>query len=247
MQLFCRTVADPDAARAQPSVADEVAGLADYGLAGVQLPAPFPLWRIAAPNAISPQLLALLSEEERGRAARFHTDPLRHRYCAAHGALRLLGEIYAGVAAKDQRFERNAWGKPRLAGFATTQCSISYSGDSALIAWTTGPEIGVDLEMVRPIEDASDLMTLHYTPGEQTEVLRQGRDPSAFDRSFLIVWVRKEACAKALGKGLGIALSSFDCGVGPGMRTIEIDGRLVDTNVMNINGRLIAAWARCCH
>lgn len=226
-------------------MADELARLADYGLTGARLPAPFPLWRISAPDAISPRLLGLLSGEERGRAARFRTDALRHRYCAAHGALRLVGEIYAGVAAKDQRFERNPWGKPRLAGGAATACSISYSGNSALIAWASGPEIGIDIETVRPIEDASDLMALHYTPGERAEVRRRGKDPADFDRSFLIVWVRKEACAKALGKGLNIALPSFDCGASPGMKTIDLDGHLVDTNVLDTDDGLLVSWARC--
>ncbi|TCM20813.1 4'-phosphopantetheinyl transferase [Novosphingobium sp. PhB165] len=220
--------------------------LRGFGLAMEPITAPFPLWLLSVPDIVDPRLAASLSDAERERAGRFLREPLRRRYIAAHGALRVLGECYFGVAAADQRYDPNDLGKPYLSGVPGAQCSISYSGQSALIAWSQEYEIGVDLEVVRPIEDADDLSVLHYTQDEQAGLRGPECGPGSpiCDRAFLSVWVRKEACIKALGAGLSIAPSSFDCGVGPGVRSVEIEGQFVECENYDLKDDLMVAWAR---
>src|SRR5262249_53392049 len=150
-------------------------------------------------------LLALLTEAELARAGRFADALLQRRYLAAHGALRVLGECYFGVEAARQDYRPNGFGKPYLSGPDGAQCSISYSGGWILVAWSRESEIGVDLEIVRPIEDAGDLVALHCTQAEQRELgqreLAQGEEGGAVrplsDLAFLGLWTRKEACMKA--------------------------------------------------
>ncbi len=220
--------------------------LRQVGLVGQQIAAPFPLWLVAVPDRLDPDLLALLTEDEHARAARFVGDRLQQRYLAAHGALRVLGECYFGVPAAEQEYRANAFGKPYLSQ-SDAQCSISYSGAWVLVAWSRESEIGVDLEVVRHIEDADDLVAIHCTQAERRE-LGQSEDGGArrplSDQAFLGVWTRKEACMKAMGKGFAIPPSSFDCGTGPGISDVQIEGHRVECGNYDLKGDLAVAWAR---
>lgn len=213
-----------------------------HGIAARELAAPFRMWLLPVPEVVDVRLIACLSFEERARAERFRRDDLRRRYMAAHGALRLLGEHCFGIAAAAQRYQANAFGKPQLVQNGAARCSISYSGNWALIACGWGEEIGVDLEVVRPVEDAADLIDLHCTARERKALTASsGR---VCDRDFLNLWVRKEACMKAVGAGLAIAPSSFDCGVETGISTVEIVGKHVECGHDDLKGDLAVAWAR---
>lgn len=234
------------------SWADQARQADSFGWLGVDVApvaagtAPFPMWLVSLRQTPSAALLGLLSEGERARADRFRTQRLRNRYVAAHAAVRLLGERRHGIPAASQRFECNAFGKPHLAGVADAQCSISYSGDHALVALARGAEIGVDIEALRPIDDAAELMVIHYTAGEQAALRQMLEMGEALDRAFLTVWVRKEACVKALERGLDIPLTTVECGVGSGMTTVRFGDRDIHTGVIHAPCDHIIAWAQCC-
>lgn len=214
-----------------------------FGLVLTRLPAPFGLWRIEVPRLVDPGVLACLSAQERIRAARFASEPLARRYAVAHGALRLLGQRCFGIPAACQRYIHNAHGKPLLANLPQARCSLSYSGMNVLAAWSLDHDIGVDLECARPVADAADLAQLHCTARERQRLPQPGA--AGYDRAFLALWVRKEACVKALGSGLGTAPSSFECDIDPGTTIVEIDGSPVESHVCNLKDDLLVAWARC--
>lgn len=213
------------------------------GLAAVRLSAPFGLWRITVPARVDPRLAASLSDEEQARAARFRFPELANRYRVAHGALRLLGEYWTGIPAARQSYEANAHGKPLLTNAPEAKCSLSYSGESIVVGWSWNHDIGVDAERLRPIAEAAELADLHCTARERQRL--SDKDASSYSRAFLTVWVRKEACVKALGRGLAIAPSSFDCDVDPGSALVEIDGSPVESHVYDLKDDLLVAWARC--
>jgi 4'-phosphopantetheinyl transferase len=229
--------------------AGEEAGTFDrHGIAARLLanhPPALPLWLVDARHPPRPSALALLSGAERDRAGRFRTRPLRDRYIAAHAALRLLGEHRYGIPASQQRWEAGALGKPRLADVPGAQCSLSYTATSALVGWAEGGEIGVDIEANRRIADAPELMRVYYTPAEQAERDRLEPGGRAFARAFLTVWVRKEACVKALGEGLSIPLDTVHCGTGSNDTPVQVGESLLDTGVIEPPGELLVAWARC--
>jgi len=228
-----------------PQSGAEMALLNYFNLRARRVPAPFPIWLIDVPGQLSSRLLNVLSESEHARASRFRTSALRRRYCAAHAGLRLLGELCLGVAAARQQYETNGYGKLQLAGAEPAQCSLSYCGERALVAWAWGPAIGIDAEVVRPVAHSADLMQFHFTRHEQQRLrsLEAGRD--VLDRSFLTVWVRKEACLKAIGRGLDVELSSFECGVDQRNRMVEVGGQRVESKVLQVEEHLLVAWARC--
>lgn len=231
--------------REVPDTPYEQSILEQHGLVARRIAAPFPIWLVKLDNSPRGPLLGCLSEAERARADRFRHVRHRDRYLAAHGALRLLNELHFGIPAARQRYHANAFGKPYLADAGDAYNSISYTGDLALVASSRGEEIGVDAELIRPIEDAQGLMRLHYTQREQRSLERIGARSPRFDQSFLAIWARKEACAKALGRGLSIPPSSFECGATRGRLIVAVCGELVCSEVLAVDGNLVIAWAKC--
>jgi 4'-phosphopantetheinyl transferase len=173
------------------------------------------VWTVALdadPGGV-PALLKVLSGEERVRAARLRTTELRLRFIAAHGALRRILTRYLGTEADAIRFEQTAFGKPFVAG-TPVSFNLSHSEGLALCAITVDGQIGVDVERIRPVTDADDLVKRYFAPLEASEYARQ--PPSERTATFFSTWTRKEAFLKATGLGLQRPLDSFEVEVAPG-------------------------------
>jgi 4'-phosphopantetheinyl transferase len=203
------------------------------------------LWLVDLSVARGDQALACLSELERARAARFVFAADRRRYVAAHFALRELLGARLAIPAQKIEFELGEHGKPALARRFGCVFNMSHSGELALVGigcdFPAGVELGVDLETLRPISDAAALAQAHFTTRERAELARVA--PGELDRTFLAGWTRKEACLKAVGSGLSIAPSTFECGLAAlrsatriptprGVATIEVESVDVDRDHM---------------
>jgi 4'-phosphopantetheinyl transferase len=68
--------------------------------------------------------------------------------------------------------------------------------------------IGVDVEEIRPIDDLPTIAETYFTRAECSFLFQH--PPADRMQAFFRCWTRKEACIKAVGKGLSIALNSFD-------------------------------------
>jgi 4'-phosphopantetheinyl transferase len=189
------------------------------------------------PNCEISCLYETLTSDEQDRAARFHFERHRRRFIVARGILRILIARYIGVKAGDIRFEYSAKGKPSLAeprveGFS---CNLSHSGDLALYAFVVGVPIGVDVEIIRPVEYMDAIAKRFFSPLEY-DLLQQ---VSSCDRleAFYNCWTRKEAYIKAEGLGLWIPLDSFSVSVAPSepARLIELKSRSSDTPSWSIH------------
>jgi 4'-phosphopantetheinyl transferase len=184
-------------------------------------PAPLRLWRVRASAMPPKEALDLLSRAELDRAAGMHRDRDRQRYLASHLALRrLIGQtLQCSPAAL--RFRTGRFGKPALeTGFAPCAFSMSHSQDLSVIALCERSEIGVDVELARPLPDALSLAAAHFTAGEQETLQRLSGH--ACETAFLRIWTRKEACLKALGTGLQIAPNTFETGCGSQRQQVQI-------------------------
>jgi 4'-phosphopantetheinyl transferase len=176
------------------------------------------LWRIDLRGEATAQDAALLSHEERHRAARFAFDHLRHRYVLAHAALRrLLGQAMGRDPAA-LVWQLGAQGKPSL--HDGWFFNMSHSGDVGLVALSAQHEIGIDVELNQKPHDAVELSKAVLTSSERTWVLAGG--PTDVDRRFLCCWTRKEACIKAIGSGLSLAPQTFDAGAGDTSTTLKL-------------------------
>lgn len=140
----------------------------------------------------------LLDTEEQERAHRFHFRTDRDRYILGHGLLRTLLGRYLGQDATAVRMPRGRFGKPYVAG-TDLRFSFSDTKDAILVAFTTGNEIGADIETMHRTVDHAGVSAHYFTPPEITAIEAAGTDAK---RRFLEFWTRKEAVLKASGVGI---------------------------------------------
>lgn len=157
-------------------------------------------------------LESLLSCEERTRACRFVFKIDRKRYTVAHGSLRRILAGYLNCTPEELRFAQNERGKPILIGNHANelQFNLTHSNDLALLALSPTSEVGVDVELIRPI--SADVAKRFFSEYEQQRL--QQSNIAEWCESFFTCWTRKEAFLKGVGFGLTIPLNSFDVSVG---------------------------------
>lgn len=200
------------------------------------LPPPEPgavdVWRVPldpAPPVVE-VLRDLLSPDERERADRFHFDRHRRRFTVGRAALRRLLGGYLGEEPKAIELAYGERDKPYLPGQdheRPLQFNLSNSSELALIAVTVGPEVGVDLEALRPMEDALAVSERFFSPSERRALAAcatGGADER--DAAFFRCWTRKEAYVKAVGDGIALGLDRFDVSLEPreGARFLALEG-----------------------
>jgi len=179
------------------------------------------LWRVDLDATPSAEAAACLSDEEWARAQRFVFARDRRRFVAAHAALRSALAAHTGMPGGFLDFKAGPFGKPALVEPAEVRFNLSHSASVALIAIGADTEIGVDVELVRPMADAPALAEAHFTEAERHALAHVA--PEERDRAFLRGWTRKEACLKAAGVGLGLDTRTFDVGLDAGEREVRIE------------------------
>ena len=144
--------------------------------------------------------MAATSDVERERASRFRRREDADRYLSAHGVLRLILADYLACGPLALRFSTRANGKPDLED-GRLAFNLSHSGALALIAVARRRQVGIDVELVRPVPDLQSLAVRVCTP-EELQTLATLAEPHR-ERAFFAMWTRKEALAKATGEGIG--------------------------------------------
>ncbi len=171
---------------------------------------------------------SLLDAAETERAQRFVYAHDWRRYVAAHAWLRRILGAYLGMPPQQLRFATGAYGKPVLlqgphgAGQAALCFNLSHSKDLALIAVTTGMEVGVDIEAVRDDLPGPDLAAGVLSACELAELAQCAAPDHA--TTFVACWARKEACLKALGVGLGLEPRALSLGLLAERQTMRVNG-----------------------
>ena len=159
------------------------------------------------------ELWATLDAEERERAARFRFEVHRRRFTAGRGLLRrFLGRL-TGSEPQALVFGYGAKGKPHLVrpreGLAgELRFNLSHSANGALFAVARGRELGVDLEALRPMDDAEALVERFFHPAECRTFAALA--PESRLTAFFSGWTRKEAYLKARGDGLSLPTTEFE-------------------------------------
>jgi 4'-phosphopantetheinyl transferase len=178
------------------------------------------VWRVPldSPGAALELLAATLSLEERARAEKFFFDRDRNAYIAARGALRQLLARYLGRAPSELQFGYEPRGKPFLAGPSVAQplnFNVAHSRNIALLAFSAGPPVGVDVEFIRTDIASEEIAVRYFAPREVAEL--RALPPEQRPEAFFLGWTRKEAYVKALGDGLEIPLASFCVSLTPSL------------------------------
>lgn len=168
--------------------------------------------------------LAILSEDEHARAARFVRARERRRFARCRAALRqILGELLDQPPGS-LRFRARAAGKPELdpaasagpeaARLISLRFNVSHSADLAVIAVAVGREVGVDVERMKAVGESERIVASFFTPDENAAfaAIPESERPVAFLRG----WTRKEAVLKAFGSGIAGLAARHETGFGRG-------------------------------
>lgn len=150
----------------------------------------------------------MLDPSERRRASRFHFARDRNHYVACRGLLRELLASALKRPAATLVLEYGAHGKPEIAaetGGRRPRFNLSHSEGWVMFAFAWDREVGIDLESGTRLDpDENNLTALARRILSERELTVWQDLPSAGLRraAFLRAWTRKEAFAKATGKGV---------------------------------------------
>ena len=141
---------------------------------------------------------AMLEPAELQRA-RGLPEATRREFVATRAILRaLLGERLE-IPAEKVMLRKSENGKLFVSGGVLF--NVAHSKGLAVFAFTHNLEVGVDVELLRPLADLDGVVELTFAPSEAEEL----QSVPAGDRTaaFFACWTRKEAYLKASGNGLG--------------------------------------------
>ncbi len=162
---------------------------------------------------------ALLSPEERARAARFGTERLRQRYIVGRATLRrLLGQATGRLPA-DVPLRCGRRGRPELTIATTIDFNVSHAGDIALIGLARDTRIGVDIERADRVVDVDRLARKVLAPDEWTALAALPLPERRL--RFLQLWTCKEAMSKATADGLAASFGRLHVALGEPPRLID--------------------------
>ncbi len=162
-----------------------------------------------------------LTDSEQQRAQRFARQRDRARYVVGRYAMRKVLSRILNIAPKKVALGLGAHDKPGLIDHAKLGFNLSHSGGLAVLAVVDGSlsggssapqpcEVGVDIESTQRLTDPETLFRHCLCKRELQGLLALNKDEQR--EVFFEIWVRKEACLKALGIGFEIEPHSFDSG-----------------------------------
>jgi 4'-phosphopantetheinyl transferase len=175
------------------------------------------VWLVDLDEAASAlaQLEGTLTEDELERTRRFRFEHHRRQYITSRGMLRRLLGHYLAEAPDQIRFSYGPQGKPYLAGSSTPKLffNLAHSHKLALYAFSTGMDLGIDMEYMQPIEDAAQIVW-HYFSLREARAYFSLPQPEQKQLAFFQAWTRKEAFLKATGEGLATPLDQVEVTLG---------------------------------
>ena len=165
--------------------------------------------RLDVPPQSASGATKFLSPEERTRADAFRNEQAHRNYVISHAALRQILANHLKLNPAEIPFRTGTYGKPALAGSVAgrLEFNLTHSGSLALVALTTGAEVGVDVETVRPMPDALRIAERFFSAAESDALKELPVAEQA--AAFLNLWTRKESLAKATGFGIANSLARF--------------------------------------
>ena len=104
------------------------------------------------------------------------------------------------------KFHYSSIGKPGLHP-SLMQFNIAHTGDLALFVFSPGRKVGVDIEKIHPVPEASLIISRYFSARER--ILFSCTSHFNRDRVFLEWWTRGEAFIKAIGRKVGDHLGAM--------------------------------------
>ena len=171
-----------------------------------------------------------LSPEERSQAARMRVGGPLEEFTVGRGCLRLLLGVALSRSPASVVLERGLYGKPFVRvepGMDAPWFNVAHSHGVVLIGLSTVSEIGVDVEFVDQSIDLEGVAQTAFHPDEVSRVLAASTLEERVG-VFYRCWTRKEALAKADGRGLTLEPTTYVAGLDePGEQRVMLPGSLV--------------------
>ena len=191
-------------------------------------------------------LTDFLSPDERLRSFRFATRELSDTFVICRGTLRNVLSHYLCTNPESIVFGYNSWGKHGIIAPADIGIgfNLSHSGEMAVVAITRGDSPGVNIEQTSRAVNYEEIANQEFSRPEQALLVSAA--PGFKKKLFFMLWTRKEAVLKGIGKGLSIELSRVDASdIVSGL--VSIEGHYTDGDrwrVMDIP--IIPGYAGAC-
>lgn len=171
------------------------------------------VWQASLSASLAPDLLEVLSVDERQRGDRIGHPRRRAAFLVARATLRGVLAHESGADAATLRFAVAPHGKPVLDPPQALRFNLSHSGEIVLCAVAWDRDVGVDVEKIKLDIDHVSLARRFFSTLENEQLA--SLPPALRHAAFFAAWTRKEALAKAWGVGLSLPLDRFDVAVHP--------------------------------
>lgn len=192
------------------------------------------LWRLELEPHVTAEVTAHLDARERARAQRLVDRETKSRFVHHHGLLRAVLARHLNCVPGDIAIETAASGKPFLADQADCRFNMAHSGGYLALALSTDADVGVDIEVLRPVPDAVRIAERFFAPDDARLVAKSRESKRGV--AFLTCWTRLEALLKCHGAGLRRGLNAVATGPEdnwPRQTTFRLDGREFALRTLN--------------
>lgn len=150
-----------------------------------------------------------LTTKELLRAKKFRFEKDKKTFVVVRGILRELSGQYLRIAPKDIRLRYTKYGKPELDYPKNNlHFNVSHASEIAIIGFSLGVPIGVDVEFVKYANDLEKVAKRFFSKNEYDKYMSLSGDEKL--KGFYNCWTRKEAFIKAIGHGLSFPLDQFE-------------------------------------
>jgi 4'-phosphopantetheinyl transferase len=154
-----------------------------------------------APHAVDRSARLLDARELTDACARVKPRD-RARLIVARAARRQILARHLDIDPAEVTYRVDRWGRPGLdpRHDSSLRFSSARSGHRAVLATTHARSVGIDLELLRPIPEATAIASAWFDAATFGQLVNEA--VAGDDRGFLSRWTALEATLKATGRGL---------------------------------------------
>lgn len=158
--------------------------------------------------SLTDRLVASLPREDTKRLTHMRVHGARLQRLLSRYTLRQVLSLYCPVSPNDWVFRYGVYGKLEIAGPRSCQVSFNISHTQGMVACVVGTaDVGIDIEQTTR-EVSVDSLARLFTERE-SRYLNAVVDAAARRSCFFQYWTLKEACSKAIGRGLTMPFNTF--------------------------------------
>lgn len=179
----------------------------------------------------------ILNDEDISAAEEYKKPEDRLRFERCRIRLKKLLSEKLSREPLDILIKKASEGKPYLPQSKNLKFNISHSGDYCLIGISEKRETGVDLEILRDRDHQS--LSGRYFSNDEIMYYKTSSNPL---KAFFNIWTRKEACAKASGRGLRFQIAGIDTSPA-GMKLVNLSSLQIMVDNLSLTDNFSAAVA----